>query len=141
MNLEIIEKDGRYASNGVESNDSKAISNGRRLLAVSLTNNNRPRSTDSRLSQPRPSVWTLKDIQKVLPKQGPTSLFILKENNPIRRYARMVADSKYPFINSTSLFDAIFEQVDLISINLAFQSPASDMLILSAYIDGLAKVF
>ncbi len=90
MNLEVEPDD---TGNGVSS-DSKSVSNGRKLLSINI----RPRSSESRLAQPRPSVWTLKDIQKVIPKQGPTSLFILKESNPVRKYARMVAESKYPFI-------------------------------------------
>eukprot|EP00794_Sanderia_malayensis_P016020 gene16020-17638_t len=91
-------------SNNDEAKNNNHISiNSRRFLALAASN--RPRSSESRLSQPRPSVWTLKDIQKVLPKQGPTSLFILKENNPVRRYARTIAESKYPFIISRSVVD------------------------------------
>ena len=116
MNLEVTKHKPQDARNGIEpSTESK---NFRRLLSL----NNKTRTTESRLSQPRPSVWTLNDIQKVLPKQGPTSLFILKENNPVRKYVRLVAESKYPFIISRSSFDAILvgreSRFDLVCISL-----------------------
>eukprot|EP00795_Rhopilema_esculentum_P010180 gene10180-18850_t len=65
MNLEVISKDPQNDSNGVSPNgNSKHVSNGSRFLPV----NNKPKK--ARLSQPRPSVWTLKDVQKVFPKEA-----------------------------------------------------------------------
>lgn len=94
MNLEVISMqphdDGKIEVS--HNGNSKTFSNGSRFLSA----NNRPGG--SRLSQPRPSVWTLKDVQKALPKEGATSLFIFRESNIIRKYAKLIAESKYPFI-------------------------------------------
>lgn len=114
MNLEVIEREPHDARNGISPNG--IVSNGSRLLSV----NNKPKN--ARLSQPRPSVWTLKDVQKVIPKEGPSSLFIFRESNPIRKYAKLVAESKYPFIIRRSIFYAIqvgwLGRFDLICVNL-----------------------
>lgn len=92
MNLEVISRQphddkSEDSPNGI----NRFVSNGSRFLST----NSRPKNP--RLSQPRPSVWTLKDVQKTLPKEGATSLFIFRESNIVRKYAKLVAESKYPF--------------------------------------------
>jgi len=88
MNLEVISKQPHEGKIEVNQNgNSKLVSNGSKFLSASY----RPKS--ARLTQPRPSVWTLKDVQKALPKEGPTSLFIFREGNIIRKYAKFIAES------------------------------------------------
>jgi len=111
MNLEVISKQPHEGKIEVNQNgNSKLVSNGSKFLSASY----RPKS--ARLTQPRPSVWTLKDVQKALPKEGPTSLFIFREGNIIRKYAKFIAESKAfeYFILLTILFNCIV---------LAFDAP------------------